>query len=107
MKPKSLFRVTNGDFLLCYKQCGFYLDKFGRRSRPDFIVSWSGCPIAFSINLFLIYSIHRPVYPGIQLHIHRVRTLRVRVSKGSKGTRESTRQRLMIKERVNLQDLDI
>jgi hypothetical protein len=50
MKPISLFRVSTGDFLLCYNQCGFYVDKYGRRTRPDFIVYWSGLPIAFTFT---------------------------------------------------------
>lgn len=55
IKPISLFRVKDGDFLLCYNRLsllkpefGFYVDKLGRRSRPNFLISWSGIPSAFS-----------------------------------------------------------
>ena len=54
VKPIAIFRVKETEFLLCYNgivinlEFGFYVDKFGRRSRPDWLVHWAGQPYAFS-----------------------------------------------------------
>ncbi|KAI8903114.1 CNH domain-containing protein [Gorgonomyces haynaldii] len=48
VKPIAIFRVNEGDFLLCYNECGFYVDKYGRLSRNNWIVNWSGTPNSFA-----------------------------------------------------------
>ncbi|RKO98905.1 hypothetical protein CXG81DRAFT_15300 [Caulochytrium protostelioides] len=50
VRPMAIFRATDGgDFLLCYSDFGFYVNKLGRRARDDWIVYWSGQPAAFAV----------------------------------------------------------
>ncbi|TPX37144.1 hypothetical protein SmJEL517_g01035 [Synchytrium microbalum] len=50
LKPMSMFRLKDGEFLLCYDEFGFYVDRLGRRSRPDVLVNWTGCPTSFAYS---------------------------------------------------------
>ncbi|KAI8053465.1 CNH domain-containing protein [Syncephalis plumigaleata] len=49
-RPIAIFRIRNGDFLLCYDEFAFFVNKNGRRSRPNWLVTWEGEPSAFAIN---------------------------------------------------------
>ncbi|KAI9597362.1 CNH domain-containing protein [Syncephalis fuscata] len=49
-RPIAIFRIRNGDFLLCYDEFAFFVNKNGRRSRPNWLVTWEGEPTAFAIN---------------------------------------------------------
>ncbi|KAL1924397.1 uncharacterized protein VTP21DRAFT_7432 [Calcarisporiella thermophila] len=46
--PIAIYRVRSGEFLLCYDEFAFYVDKNGRRTRRDWLVSWEGRPTAFA-----------------------------------------------------------
>ncbi|KAJ3188173.1 RHO1 GDP-GTP exchange protein 2 [Gaertneriomyces sp. JEL0708] len=48
LRPLSIFRIQDGDFLLCYNDFGFYVDKFGRRTKHELMLHWSGQPTAFA-----------------------------------------------------------
>ncbi|KAJ3217106.1 RHO1 GDP-GTP exchange protein 2 [Dinochytrium kinnereticum] len=48
LKPISIFRIADNNYLLCYNECGFYVDKLGRRTRGDFLFNWAGSPTAFA-----------------------------------------------------------
>ncbi|KAK9729384.1 RHO1 GDP-GTP exchange protein 2 [Basidiobolus ranarum] len=50
IRPVSIFRIRDGDFLLCYDEFAFYVNKNGRRSRPNFIINWEGSPSAFALQ---------------------------------------------------------
>ncbi|ORX62362.1 hypothetical protein DM01DRAFT_1299021 [Hesseltinella vesiculosa] len=50
LRPISMFRHPNGDILLCYNTLAFYIDKKGRRSRPDWLIQWEGNPTAFAFR---------------------------------------------------------
>ncbi|KAI8071775.1 CNH domain-containing protein [Gongronella butleri] len=50
LRPISMFRHPNGDILLCYNSLAFYIDKKGRRSRPDWLIQWEGHPTAFAFR---------------------------------------------------------
>ena len=50
VRPIAIFRITTGDFLLCYDEFAFYVDKSGRRARSDYLVQWEGEPSAFSLD---------------------------------------------------------
>ncbi|TPX50295.1 hypothetical protein SeMB42_g02297 [Synchytrium endobioticum] len=50
LRPMSMFRLKDGEFLLCYDAFGFYVDKLGRRSRPDVLVQWLGAPTDFAYS---------------------------------------------------------
>ncbi|KAI9469053.1 MAG: CNH domain-containing protein [Benjaminiella poitrasii] len=48
LKPVSMFRHPDGCILLCYNEIAFYIDKKGRRIRPDWLINWEGQPTAFA-----------------------------------------------------------
>ncbi|CEP19415.1 hypothetical protein [Parasitella parasitica] len=47
LRPVSMFRHPDGCIMLCYNEIAFYIDKKGRRIRPDWIINWEGHPTAF------------------------------------------------------------
>ncbi|KAI8592041.1 hypothetical protein BDZ88DRAFT_392856 [Geranomyces variabilis] len=50
LKPISIFRLANGDFLLCYNEFGFYIDRFGSRTKGDALIHWAGYPTSFTFS---------------------------------------------------------
>ncbi|KAJ3054651.1 RHO1 GDP-GTP exchange protein 2 [Rhizophlyctis rosea] len=48
IRPISIFKVQDGNYLLCYAEFGFYINKLGGRARPDWMIHWEGTPTAFS-----------------------------------------------------------
>ncbi|KAF8606525.1 hypothetical protein BDV93DRAFT_520814 [Ceratobasidium sp. AG-I] len=50
-RPKvcAVFRVDQ-KFLCCYDEFAFFLDKFGKRAREDWLVKWLGTPTHFSVQ---------------------------------------------------------
>ncbi|KAJ3009607.1 RHO1 GDP-GTP exchange protein 2 [Thoreauomyces humboldtii] len=48
LKPISIFRLASGDFLLCYNEFGFYIDRFGVRTKHDALIQWTGFPTHFT-----------------------------------------------------------
>ncbi|KAI8911868.1 CNH domain-containing protein [Gorgonomyces haynaldii] len=48
VNPISIFRISESNFLICYNEYGFFIDKAGKRSRPDALIQWSGSPTSFS-----------------------------------------------------------
>ncbi|KAJ7722989.1 CNH-domain-containing protein [Mycena metata] len=49
LRPMAIYRVNN-DFLLCYDEFAFYVNKTGRRSRKEFMVFWEGTPTGFALH---------------------------------------------------------
>ncbi|KNC95938.1 uncharacterized protein SPPG_08691 [Spizellomyces punctatus DAOM BR117] len=49
VKPISVFRIRDGDFLLCYNEFAFYVDRLGRKSHRDWMIYWTGYPNAFAL----------------------------------------------------------
>jgi len=49
LKPIAIFRV-DGEFLLCYNEFAFYVNKNGWRARSDWIINWEGNPNAFAMH---------------------------------------------------------
>ncbi|KAF7795014.1 hypothetical protein EIP86_006158 [Pleurotus ostreatoroseus] len=49
LKPMAIFRIEN-EFLLCYDEFAFYVNKTGWRSRKEFMVYWEGTPKAFALQ---------------------------------------------------------
>ncbi|PVU91458.1 hypothetical protein BB559_004125 [Furculomyces boomerangus] len=47
IRPISLFRVQNGEFLLCYSDFGFFVNRHGQRARKQFIIHWESNPTNF------------------------------------------------------------
>ncbi|KAL7312851.1 RHO1 GDP-GTP exchange protein 2, variant 2 [Mucor circinelloides] len=50
LRPVSMFRHPDGCIMLCYNEIAFYIDKKGRRIRPDWIINWEGHPTAFAFR---------------------------------------------------------
>ncbi|KAJ3094655.1 RHO1 GDP-GTP exchange protein 2 [Physocladia obscura] len=48
MKPMSVFKITDSEYLLCYDEFGFFVDRMGRRTRESQIMNWFGVPTAFA-----------------------------------------------------------
>ncbi|KAJ7625551.1 CNH-domain-containing protein [Roridomyces roridus] len=49
LRPMAIYRINN-DFLLCYDEFAFYVNKTGRRSRKEFMVFWEGMPTGFALH---------------------------------------------------------
>ncbi|KAG1739967.1 CNH domain-containing protein [Suillus lakei] len=49
LRPMAIYRVDN-EFLLCYDEFAFYVNKNGWRSRQDFMVHWEGSPTGFALR---------------------------------------------------------
>jgi len=49
VRPMAIYRVQN-EFLLCYDEFAFYVNKNGRRSRRDFMIYWEGIPTGFALH---------------------------------------------------------
>ncbi|KAG8882288.1 RHO1 GDP-GTP exchange protein 2 [Tulasnella sp. 332] len=47
-RPIAIYRIEN-DFLLCYDEFAFYVNKSGWRARPEWIVHWEGSPTSFAL----------------------------------------------------------
>ncbi|TIC59614.1 CNH-domain-containing protein [Wallemia mellicola] len=47
VKPMAIYRVE-GDFLLCYDDLAFYVNKNGWRVRKDWLIRWEGQPRGFA-----------------------------------------------------------
>ncbi|CAG8441733.1 12332_t:CDS:10 [Cetraspora pellucida] len=50
VKPIAIYRVGGGDFLLCYDEFAFFINKEGWRSRPDKLITWEGTPTSFAFH---------------------------------------------------------
>jgi len=49
LKPMAIYRIQH-EFLLCYDEFAFYVNKAGRRSRREFMVYWEGTPTGFALH---------------------------------------------------------
>ncbi|ORX87091.1 CNH-domain-containing protein [Basidiobolus meristosporus CBS 931.73] len=49
-RPIDIFRLKDGDFILCYDEFAFYVNKNGRRARPSWLVNWEGNPASFALQ---------------------------------------------------------
>ncbi|KAI1791833.1 CNH-domain-containing protein [Ganoderma leucocontextum] len=49
LKPLAIYRIEN-EFLLCYDEFAFYVNKTGWRSRKEFMVYWEGSPTGFALH---------------------------------------------------------
>ncbi|KAI5120261.1 hypothetical protein M0805_004597 [Coniferiporia weirii] len=48
VRPMAIYRIEN-DFLLCYDEFAFYVNKSGWRARTEFMVYWEGHPRSFAL----------------------------------------------------------
>ncbi|KAJ1657937.1 RHO1 GDP-GTP exchange protein 2 [Dispira simplex] len=49
IRPTAIFKLQCGDFLLCYDEIAFYVNKNGQRARPHWVIHWEGEPTSFSL----------------------------------------------------------
>jgi len=49
LRPMAIYRIHN-EFLLCYDEFAFYVNKNGRKSRKEFMVHWEGTPTGFALH---------------------------------------------------------
>jgi len=49
VRPIAIFRI-DGEFLLCYDEFAFYVNKNGWRARSNWHVQWEGHPTAFALR---------------------------------------------------------
>lgn len=49
LKPIAIFRI-DGEFLLCYNEFAFYVNKNGWRAKGTWLVQWEGRPTAFALH---------------------------------------------------------
>ncbi|KAL4061872.1 CNH-domain-containing protein [Scleroderma citrinum] len=49
LRPMAIYRIDN-EFLLCYDDFAFYVNKNGWQSRPEFMVHWEGSPTGFALH---------------------------------------------------------
>ncbi|KAH9276625.1 hypothetical protein BASA83_000754 [Batrachochytrium salamandrivorans] len=47
--PVAIFRLADGCFLLCFQEFSFIIDKFGRRTKSDWMVQWYGVPTDYAV----------------------------------------------------------
>lgn len=48
LKPLAIHRISS-DFLLSYSDFSFFINKFGWRKRPDWMINWEGIPANISL----------------------------------------------------------
>ncbi|KAI0339671.1 CNH-domain-containing protein [Trametopsis cervina] len=49
LRPMAIFRIDN-EFLLCYDEFAFYVNKTGWRSKEKFMIYWEGSPTGFALQ---------------------------------------------------------
>ncbi|KIJ55760.1 hypothetical protein M422DRAFT_220565 [Sphaerobolus stellatus SS14] len=49
VRPMAIYRI-GPDFLLCYDEYAFYINRNGFRKRPEFMINWEGYPTAFALH---------------------------------------------------------
>ncbi|GAA5828126.1 hypothetical protein JCM5353_005229 [Sporobolomyces roseus] len=48
-KPVAIYRI-DGEFLLCYDEFAFYVNKNGWRAKSNWIIQWEGFPTSFALH---------------------------------------------------------
>lgn len=56
-KPMNIFRINSREFLLCFNDCGIFVDEYGLRAREENL-EWIHEPKEFYYKSFLLYIIH-------------------------------------------------
>ncbi|KAG8740547.1 RHO1 GDP-GTP exchange protein 2 [Ceratobasidium sp. 414] len=49
VRPLGMYRI-DGEFLLCYSEFAFYVNKSGWKSKRDMTIYWEGTPTAFALH---------------------------------------------------------
>ncbi|KAJ2478793.1 RHO1 GDP-GTP exchange protein 2 [Coemansia sp. RSA 2320] len=70
--PIALFRVHDGQFLLCYDEFAFYVNRNGQRARSNWMIHWVGTPTSFKYEYPYILA-----FDGQFIEIYHVETASV------------------------------
>lgn len=49
LKPIHVERISGRDFLLCYSEFSFFVDRLGWRAFPEWKINWEGNPQSFAV----------------------------------------------------------
>ncbi|XP_053955492.1 citron Rho-interacting kinase [Anastrepha ludens] len=80
-QPVVAIRVSRQEFLLCFMECGIFVDEYGCRSRP-YDLNWEQTPTGFMYRAPFLYTSH---FQSVQvLRLHRSYTQELVRSDGSK-----------------------
>ena len=52
VRPLAIYRI-NGEFLLCYDEFAFYVNKNGWRTKANWLIQWEGRPTQFGMSIRL------------------------------------------------------
>ncbi|KAJ3232541.1 RHO1 GDP-GTP exchange protein 2 [Chytriomyces hyalinus] len=47
-KPISIYKIAENEYILCYDEFAFFVDRLGRRSRGKSLIQWAGAPTSFA-----------------------------------------------------------
>jgi len=50
IKPISIFRTMNDYYILCFSNFALFIDRLGRRARPNKMIYWLGVPTVFTVQ---------------------------------------------------------
>ena len=56
LKPIAIFRI-DGEFLLCYNEFAFYVNKNGWRAKGQWLINWEGNPTSFALHYPYVLSL--------------------------------------------------
>ncbi|OUM68300.1 hypothetical protein PIROE2DRAFT_65929 [Piromyces sp. E2] len=56
IKPLSIFRIANDIYILCFSNFALFIDRLGRRARPNKMIYWLGVPTVFAIHYQYIFA---------------------------------------------------
>ncbi|KAF1816659.1 CNH-domain-containing protein [Eremomyces bilateralis CBS 781.70] len=82
IKPIHIERVV-GEFLLCYSDYSFYVNRNGWRARPEYLIKWEGTPQWFAIFAPYILAFEpsfiemRHMESGVLVHILTAKNIRM------------------------------
>jgi hypothetical protein len=82
IKPVHIERIAT-EFLLCYTDYSFFVNRNGWRARPDWMITWEGTPQAFSIfNPYILafepsFIEIRHMETGMLMHIITAKNIRM------------------------------
>ncbi|KAM7354804.1 citron rho-interacting kinase sticky isoform 2-T2 [Cochliomyia hominivorax] len=66
-QPVVALRISKQEFLLCFMECGVFVDEYGCRSRP-YDISWGYTPCGFMYRAPFLYVAHFQSLQIIRLH---------------------------------------
>lgn len=66
-QPLNAFKISPQEFLLCFTECGIFVDEYGCRSRP-YDLDWEYIPTGFIYKEPLLYISHFQIIQIMRIH---------------------------------------